>query len=290
MVEAEPATDGRLSTADGRRENRRRRASSSRPAPGRAAAVAARRGAAAGAPGEGRDPHPARPRRARPLRADRRRRARLPRPARGRPPDRRRDGGGARVRHRGDRGRGARAAPRGLPGAARDRRAGAGRGARRPAPGHPRQRARDRPRRRGLVLATGHYRNGVLLAPATAEAVAALLCGRGAPAVDRPFSPPRFAVGPEPPRPARRWPDEDRAQRRGRELADGATVADAVRRPGADSERRGARGRRRRRGRAARRVGCDAADRGPERRGRRRDPGRRRRRASSSAAAAGARG
>jgi glycine oxidase len=33
----------------------------------------------------------------------------------------------------------------------------------------------------GLVLATGHYRNGILLAPATAEAVAALLAGEPTP-------------------------------------------------------------------------------------------------------------
>jgi glycine oxidase len=34
----------------------------------------------------------------------------------------------------------------------------------------------------GLVLATGHYRNGILLAPATAEAVAAILAGERPPA------------------------------------------------------------------------------------------------------------
>ncbi|MDX6617558.1 MAG: glycine oxidase [Solirubrobacterales bacterium] len=45
----------------------------------------------------------------------------------------------------------------------------------------------------GLLLATGHYRNGVLLAPATAEAIAALVAG-GEPAVDlAPFAPSRFA-------------------------------------------------------------------------------------------------
>jgi glycine oxidase len=31
----------------------------------------------------------------------------------------------------------------------------------------------------GLVLATGHYRNGVLLAPLTADRVAATLAGTG---------------------------------------------------------------------------------------------------------------
>jgi len=44
----------------------------------------------------------------------------------------------------------------------------------------------------GVILATGHYRNGILLAPATAEAVAALLADEE-PAVDMaPFSPARF--------------------------------------------------------------------------------------------------
>jgi glycine oxidase len=44
----------------------------------------------------------------------------------------------------------------------------------------------------GLVAATGHYRNGVLLAPVTAEAVAGLLAGER-PSVDlAPFSPLRF--------------------------------------------------------------------------------------------------
>ncbi|HEV7615509.1 MAG TPA: glycine oxidase ThiO [Solirubrobacterales bacterium] len=33
----------------------------------------------------------------------------------------------------------------------------------------------------GLLLATGHYRNGILLAPLTAEAIAALLAGKAAP-------------------------------------------------------------------------------------------------------------
>lgn len=44
----------------------------------------------------------------------------------------------------------------------------------------------------GLVYATGHYRNGVLLAPVTADLVAALvLDGRSDPALE-PFSPARF--------------------------------------------------------------------------------------------------
>jgi glycine oxidase len=46
----------------------------------------------------------------------------------------------------------------------------------------------------GLILATGHYRNGVLLAPVTADAVASLLAGE-APNVDlKAFDPARFAT------------------------------------------------------------------------------------------------
>jgi glycine oxidase len=42
-----------------------------------------------------------------------------------------------------------------------------------------------------LVWATGHYRNGALLTPVTADLVAAVLCGDGDP--DPAFSPARFA-------------------------------------------------------------------------------------------------
>ena len=44
----------------------------------------------------------------------------------------------------------------------------------------------------GLVLATGHYRNGVLLAPVTASAVVAVLTGRGLPDSAAPFAGDRF--------------------------------------------------------------------------------------------------
>jgi len=44
----------------------------------------------------------------------------------------------------------------------------------------------------GLVWATGHYRNGILLAPLTGEAVAALLAGESLPEVMRGFGPGRF--------------------------------------------------------------------------------------------------
>jgi glycine oxidase len=45
----------------------------------------------------------------------------------------------------------------------------------------------------GLVLATGHYRNGVLLAPITAEAVAAFLAGQALPPETQIAHPGRFA-------------------------------------------------------------------------------------------------
>ena len=47
----------------------------------------------------------------------------------------------------------------------------------------------------GLVLATGHYRNGVLLTPVSADAVAAVLRGEPLPDGARPFSPARFGAG-----------------------------------------------------------------------------------------------
>jgi glycine oxidase len=45
----------------------------------------------------------------------------------------------------------------------------------------------------GLVIATGHFRNGVLLAPITAEIVTALAEGRPPPVDLAPFSPERFS-------------------------------------------------------------------------------------------------
>jgi glycine oxidase len=47
----------------------------------------------------------------------------------------------------------------------------------------------------GLVYATGHYRNGVLLAPVTADTVAELLATGEVPALLEPFSPQRFVRG-----------------------------------------------------------------------------------------------
>lgn len=45
----------------------------------------------------------------------------------------------------------------------------------------------------GLVYATGHFRNGILLAPITAERVAELVTGAGSPQGLEPFAPERFA-------------------------------------------------------------------------------------------------
>jgi glycine oxidase len=47
----------------------------------------------------------------------------------------------------------------------------------------------------GLVVATGHYRNGILLTPVTADAVAELLATGQVPELIAPFGPGRFAAG-----------------------------------------------------------------------------------------------
>ena len=47
--------------------------------------------------------------------------------------------------------------------------------------------------RPGVYLATGHYRHGILLAPATAEAIVRLMRGEPAPEI-QPFAPDRFAA------------------------------------------------------------------------------------------------
>ncbi|WP_051338179.1 glycine oxidase ThiO [Streptomyces flavidovirens] len=51
----------------------------------------------------------------------------------------------------------------------------------------------------GLHLATGHYRNGVLLTPVTGDAMADVLAGGELPEEARPFSPLRFAPAPPSP-------------------------------------------------------------------------------------------
>ena len=96
----------------------------------------------------------------------------------------------------------------------------------------------------GLVLATGHYRNGILLTPFTAEAVAAMLAGDPVP--------PEARAGAS--RPIRRGERAGvgRRQRGGRgaivivelngqteQLPDDATVADAVKAVGVNGETRG---------------------------------------------------
>jgi len=45
----------------------------------------------------------------------------------------------------------------------------------------------------GLLVASGHYRNGILLTPVTAEAIEALVAGTPPPEAVEPFSPRRFA-------------------------------------------------------------------------------------------------
>jgi glycine oxidase len=47
----------------------------------------------------------------------------------------------------------------------------------------------------GLLLATGHYRNGILMSPVTADAIVALLTGSLPAAPWEPFTPGRFLTG-----------------------------------------------------------------------------------------------
>ena len=85
----------------------------------------------------------------------------------------------------------------------------------------------------GLVLATGHFRNGILLAPLTADAVAELL-GDGVRPCRRRRSGPERRLGSG-------GADEDRAERRGRRSCRrAATLADAVARAGAGERGRAA--------------------------------------------------
>ncbi len=46
----------------------------------------------------------------------------------------------------------------------------------------------------GLVYATGHHRNGILLTPVTADAVAHYILGGEVPEIIRPFAMARFAA------------------------------------------------------------------------------------------------
>ncbi len=43
------------------------------------------------------------------------------------------------------------------------------------------------------MLATGHFRNGILLAPVTADAIASILAGEPPPAAAQPLGAERFA-------------------------------------------------------------------------------------------------
>jgi glycine oxidase len=43
-------------------------------------------------------------------------------------------------------------------------------------------------------VATGHHRNGILLTPVTADAIASVVCGGGVPEVIAAFRPDRFAA------------------------------------------------------------------------------------------------
>ena len=49
---------------------------------------------------------------------------------------------------------------------------------------------------KGLVIATGHYRNGILLAPVTADALSAFICDGELPESMAPFTPQRFSRRP----------------------------------------------------------------------------------------------
>src|SRR5690348_4124625 len=53
----------------------------------------------------------------------------------------------------------------------------------------------DGPGPDGLLLATGHYRNGILMSPVTADAIVAHLTGQPAAPEWEPFAPGRFAAG-----------------------------------------------------------------------------------------------
>ena len=136
----------------------------------------------------------------------------------------------------------------------------------------------------GLVLATGHFRNGILLAPITAEAVAATLAGTALPAVDGPRRPVPFVAssprGQQRPTSDRNTPserrDEDRAERGAAELADRRRWPRRRARPGRRSRARGVAIALDGEVVPRSRVGVDAAARRRRGRGPRRDPGRRR--------------
>ena len=51
----------------------------------------------------------------------------------------------------------------------------------------------------GLVIATGHHRNGILLTPVSADVVSQYILTERLPDIARPFSPERFAISPNRP-------------------------------------------------------------------------------------------
>ena len=136
-----------------------------------------------------------------------------------------RDPGRTRAGPDGDRGCRARPAARRHERAPGDERADPGRDVRRAAAGHARQRPdRGRVRRRGgLLLATGHYRNGILMSPVTADAIVACLTGQPPAAQWEPFTPERFA-GPG----GSAVSLQVKLNGEPRELPDGSTIAQAV--------------------------------------------------------------
>ena len=106
-----------------------------------------------------------------------------------------RDRRGERLRHDADRRRRARAAGSRLAGAAGDRGPADRRDVGRPSAGQPRRRADPRAGgARRVVNATGHHRNGILLTPVTANAIARLVADGAIDAAIRPFGLERFAL------------------------------------------------------------------------------------------------
>ena len=87
----------------------------------------------------------------------------------------------------------------------------------------------------GLLIATGHFRNGILQTPVTADSVAALLAGEPPPVDLTAFAPDRFAGELRPLRGGGRMNVELNGETVA--LPDGATVAAAIEASGAPTER-----------------------------------------------------
>ena len=113
----------------------------------------------------------------------------------------------------------------------------------------------------GLIWATGHYRNGILLAPLTAELVTGVLVGPSEGRADDPLlaacAPDRFTAGRSRRVPTRPWrPSRDRAQRRALGRGRRRDRRRGARPPWPRRARARGGGGRRRRGRAACRLGA----------------------------------